>query len=85
MGRSYAVESYLPRAGAGELREVAARARAAAEELTALGQPIRYLRSLYLPSDETCFHLFDASDAAIVGEASSRACLAHNRIVEALQ
>jgi uncharacterized protein DUF4242 len=85
MGRSYVVESYLPRLGSVSFDEASARARAAAEELAARGTSIRYLRSLYLPSDDTCFHLFEAGSAAAVDEVSSRASLLHDRIVEAVE
>src|SRR6187399_280169 len=36
------------------------RARLAAEELALRGTPVRYLSSIFLPEDETCFHLYEA-------------------------
>jgi hypothetical protein len=81
---SYLVEVYLPRLRAGELADATARARLAAVQLAGEGTSIRHLRSIYLPEDETCFHFFEAADAEVVREASRRAALACQRVVEAV-
>lgn len=44
---------------------------------------MRYLRTIFVPEDETCFHLFEAVSADAVAEASKRAAIEHERIVEA--
>ena len=80
----YLVELYLPRAGADGLRHAARRARAAARELTREGTPIRYLRAIFLSGDEICFHLYEAGSAELVVEASRRAAIPVERVVEAL-
>jgi hypothetical protein len=82
---SYLVELYLPRSCAHEARATGCRARAAAEELSREGVPIRYLRTTFLPDDETCFHLFEAPSSEAVAEASSRARLGRGRIVPAIE
>jgi len=82
---SYLVEVYLPRSRADEARATAGRARAVAEELSREGRPIRYIRTTFLPDDETCFHLFDAPSAEVVKEASSRAELGPARVVPAIE
>ena len=82
---SYLVEVYLPRSRAHEARVTGRRARTAAEQLAREGVPIRYVRTTYLPDDETCFHLFEAPTAAAVEEASRRAALARVRIVQAIE
>lgn len=82
---SYLVEVYLPQSRAHEVRETGRRARAAAEELSREGMPIRYVRTTYLPDDETCFHLFEAASAEIVEEASSRAEFGFARVVAAIE
>jgi len=46
--------------------------------------PIRYVRTTFLPDDETCFHLFEAASANVVEEASSRAELGRARVVPAI-
>lgn len=78
----YLVELYVPRTGAQDVHTAAGRARAAAEELTREGTPVRYLRFIFLPEDETCFHLFDGPSADAVRLASERAGLSPERIVQ---
>lgn len=56
---TYLVEAYMPHAQ--EARAAGRRARAAAEELSREGVPIHYVRTTFLPDDETCFHLFEAA------------------------
>jgi hypothetical protein len=82
---SYLVEVYLPRSRAREARATGHRARTAAEQLTREGVPIRYVRTTYLPDDETCLHLFEAGTPAVVEEASRRAALGRARIVPAIE
>ena len=76
---TYLVEVYLPRSRAHEARATGRRARAAAEQLSREGVPIRYVRTTYLPDDETCFHHFEALTPAAVEEASRRAGSARPR------
>jgi hypothetical protein len=81
----YLVETYLPRARGGELQELMSAARLAVEDLRADGLPVRYVRATFLPTDETCFHLFEAASVATVEEAARRAGFATHRIVEAIE
>jgi hypothetical protein len=81
---SYFVESYQPRGRAGELADAIVRARLAASLLAAQGTPVRHLRSAYVPDDEICLHLFEAASAQLACEASRRAGIAVDRVVEAL-
>lgn len=82
---SYLVETYMPRSDAQEARATGRRARGAAEDLSREGVPIRYVRTTFLPDDETCFHLFEASAPAAVEEVSRRAELGRARIVPAIE
>lgn len=79
------VETYVPRTRAGEVSATASRAREAARRLTAEGRPIRFLRSTFLPSDEVCFLVFEADSQAVVDEATARAAIEVERILEALE
>jgi hypothetical protein len=82
---SFLVEVYLRRSRAGEARATGCRARSAAEELSRQGTPVRYVRTTFLPDDETCFHLFEASTPAAVEEVSRRAKLGRVRVVLAVE
>lgn len=80
----YLVELYMPKTGSDRVRDGAARARSAAKEMAREGKQIRYLRSIFVPEDETCFHLYDAGSAETVREASGRAGIRCERVVEAV-
>lgn len=82
---TYLVETYMPRSHASEARAAASRARAAAEELSAEGTAVHYVRTTFLPDDETCFHLFQAVSANAVAEVSRLAELGPARVVSAIE
>jgi hypothetical protein len=79
---SFLVEAYTP--AMVNLVEVEARARRAAAQLAEAGTEVRYLHAIFVPADETCFHLFEAASADAVRAASERAGLSAQRIVEAV-
>ena len=76
----FLVELYVSRADAGAVERGAERARAAAEELTREGTPVRYLRSIFVPEDETCFFLYEAASVDSVREAARRSNLPYDRV-----
>jgi hypothetical protein len=78
----YLVEAYTPKRDREDLRSLVARARKAAAAMRRDGFEVRYLRPILLPEDEICFHLFEAPSAEAVSEASKRAELVYERIVE---
>lgn len=82
---SFFVESYLGRLARGDLPGLAARARRAAETLAREGKDVKYLRSSFVPEDEVCLHWFEAPSRADVHEATERAQLPVDRIVEAIE
>ena len=81
----YLVESYIPRSRAREARAAGRDARIAAEELAREGTQVRYVRTTFLPDDETCFHIFEAVSEKAVGEACRRAGIGSGRIVPAIE
>jgi Nickel responsive protein SCO4226-like len=84
--RSYLAESHLPRIRRSELQDSASRARVAAEELASEGWwHVRHLHTTFVPEDEMCLHVFEASSIEAVNEAMRRAALAADRIVEAVE
>lgn len=82
---TYLVEVYMPRSHAQEARAADRRAGAAAEECSHEGIPVRYVRTTFLPDDETCFHLFEADSAEVVEEVCRRAGIGHARVVPAIE
>ena len=80
----YLVELHRPQDGWGELQSVAARARAAAEQLRAGGTPVRFLRSLFVPEDETCFLLFEGESRGSVRRVVAHAGLGFGGFVQTL-
>ena len=79
----YLVELYL--SGRDAAAELEARARVAAEALANEGERVQYVRTVFLPTDETCFQVYDAVSAGAVEEASRRAGISFDRIVEAVE
>jgi hypothetical protein len=72
----FLVESYVSRAdGEAAVERTSTQARLGAEALTQAGRPVRYLRSIFVPEEETCFFLFEAETAADVREAARSASL----------
>ncbi|HEX6699619.1 MAG TPA: hypothetical protein VF101_02720 [Gaiellaceae bacterium] len=55
----------------------------AAAEVTDAGRPVRLVRSIFVPEDETCFLLVEADADAVVLETARRASLVCERVVEA--
>jgi hypothetical protein len=69
----YIVELYVAQNDDRTARELAQRARAAAADLTREGSPVTCVSSVYVPDDETCLQLFQATSAEVVREAVQRA------------
>jgi hypothetical protein len=82
---SYLVELYVSRSRAHEAVAAGKRAQAAAAELSAEGVSVRYVRTTFLPEDETCFHVFAGASADSVREACRRAGFGHARISLAVE
>ena len=81
----YLVESYVARSRPRGARAAARNARAAADELLREGTLVRYVRMTFLPDDETCFHIFEASSQEAVAEACQRAGIPSGRIIRAVE
>jgi hypothetical protein len=80
----YVVELYVPRTDRVAVARSAERARLAAEELTRQGTQVRYLRSIFVPEDETCFYMYEAVSLGAVREAVAAADLPCEHIAEAV-
>lgn len=80
----FLVELYVSRSESGAVESQARSASIAAEELTRERRPVRYVRSIFVPEDETCFLLYEAATAADVEEAARRASLPFSHVALAI-
>ena len=80
----YLLELYVARADAVAIDQDAQRVRLAAEEHTRQGTPVRYLRSIFVPEDETCFLLYEAESAEAACRAAALASIAFERVSEVI-
>ena len=80
----FLVEAFAPSLDDVALAELVARLEATAEARSADGPLVRYRRSIHVPKDETCFHLFEAASAEAVREAGRRAGLEFDRVTAAV-
>jgi hypothetical protein len=78
----FLVECYVSRTAAGAVERGAARARLGAEKLTRHGTPVGYLRSIFVPEDETCFFVYEAASADNVRQAARLAGLPFERVAQ---
>jgi hypothetical protein len=82
--REFVVEQYLGAAYSQVAAGRAGAARLAAEQLTSEGTPVHFVRSIFIPEDETCIHLYRAESVDAVRAVAARASLAIERITEAV-
>lgn len=80
----YIVEAYVPTGRTASLGNHDVRLRTAAAEMAAEGTAIRHLNTLFIPEEEICFYVFEASSPEDVAEVSRRAEIGYERIVRAL-
>jgi hypothetical protein len=80
----YLVELYVARSDRAGAERRGDRARLAAEQLASKGVPVRYLRSIFVPEDETCFYLYEAASPDVVREATRLAGFTSERVTEAV-
>lgn len=81
---SYLVETYSP-IDRDELATAISRIRAVARAMSRRGVPVRHVKAILVPGDETCFHLVDAPSLDAVDEMTRRAKLTYTRITEAVE
>jgi len=79
----FLVELYVSKTNRVAITVEAERFCRAAAELAVEGMPVRLVRSIFVPEDETCFLLVEAATAENVRETARRAALPFERLVEA--
>jgi hypothetical protein len=80
----FVAEQYIPAADAGVAAERAGAARRAAEQLTREGTRVQFVRSIFVPEDETCIHLYRAESPEAVQVVAARALFRLERVTEAV-
>lgn len=80
---TFVAERYLA-AGSDEVTLIVEAARRMAREMKAIGVSVRLIHAVHVPSDETCFTLFEAPSVEALGEAHQRAGISFDRIVAAI-
>ncbi len=82
---TYLVEHYLPGATAEGFRATAGRLRSVAAAMADDGMAVRYRRAILMPSDEAAFCVFEAASMDVIAQLYSRAGIAFDRIVDAVE
>lgn len=80
----YMVERSLPGITQPQLAGAQQAAISTADQFSAKGTPVKYLRSTFVPAEDRCLCLFEASSADAVREVNEAAGLPFTRIVEAM-
>ena len=78
----FVVERHLPGITPDTLTGAGLRAKSCAAEMTDEGQPVRWIRSYFLPESECTHCYFEAADAAVVKEVNERAQIPFEAIHE---
>ena len=82
--RIYLVESLAGSEDDGAVAEMCDRLRAACADLRAAGTAVDYLGALFVPQDELVLHVFVSPEVQGVRDASRRAAVRVERIVESV-
>ncbi len=81
---TYMVERCLQGIAPEQLAAAQQRAIRTAEEMSAQGTPIRYLRSTFVPESGQCMCLFESTDEFAVAALNRTAEIPFSRVVRAL-
>jgi hypothetical protein len=82
--REFVAEQYVPRCETEAAARGAEAARTAAEQLSREGAAVRFVRSIFIPDDETCIYLYLADSVEAVRAAAALASLPLERVSEAV-
>jgi hypothetical protein len=80
----FLLEMYVSRTAPELVEQGADRARGVADLLRQAGRPVELLRTIFMPQEETCFFVYEATSADDVREAAQLAALPWERVVEAV-
>ena len=77
----YLAEFYLPGHDV-NLASLAKQARSAAEQASRAGPPVRFIKAIHAPTDESCFAIYQADTPTAVTTAGALAGLTFDHIAE---
>jgi hypothetical protein len=80
--KTYLVEAYVSKSDANGPAGIPDRAVLASREMRREGTFVRYVRSILVPQDETCFHIFEAGSEQDARNAAARAGIQPERVLE---
>src|SRR5712691_3118001 len=80
--KTYLVEAYVSKSDANSPAGIADRALLASREMRREGTAVRYVRSIFIPQDETCFHIFEAGSEQEARNAAARAGIHAERVLK---
>ena len=78
----FALELPRPTDGWDRLDELILQARRAGDEVTRAGRRVRFVRSIFVPEDDTCLCIYRAAAAEDVREAAGLVALSSSRVTE---
>ena len=81
----YVVERVVPGATLASVEAMRLATGEACRASSAVGKPIRYVRSTFTPGESRCRCLFEAANADLVREVNDAAQVAYSRIILALE
>lgn len=81
----FLIERYLPVTGLDDLAAAVARVQRACAANRAIGLDLHYLHSTFIPEEDTCFCVFQASSPAAVRAVNEAAGFALDRISAAVR
>jgi hypothetical protein len=80
--KTYLVEAYVSKSDSSGPAGIAVRVVLASKEMQREGTFVRYVRSIFIPQDETCFHIFEAGSEQDARNAASRVGIQPERVLE---
>ena len=80
----FLLETYVSRSDTAAVDAETTRARRAADRLTRTGTAVSHVSAVFVPEEETCFHLYEADSIDDVRRAARLAGLPVGHVVEAM-
>ena len=80
----FVVEMFVDQLASRNWRDICGEMRAVIESSDRLGSNVRYVRSIVVPDDEVCFHVFEAASADAIEAVLAAGGMRSDRVYPAL-